>query len=159
MELWFFFLFLSLELLSLSLSLIWTINYNFLKFKERNTSSNIISKYFTKRLTFYKTWIFLPVLLQFNTTLWFLRSVRTALIPDTQKPEISGFSTAHAYKCKTKRQVKMKRRKITIVLMSHPVYTYVFEKPSSVYKNKWRKSKRSVGLWRRQGFRINWIIS
>ena len=111
MELWFFFLFLSLELLSLSLSLIWTINYNFLKFKERNTSSNIISKYFTKRLTFYKTWIFLPVLLQFNTTLWFLRSVRTALIPDTQKPEISGFSTAHAYKMQNQTASKNEAKK------------------------------------------------
>ena len=31
----------------------------------------------------------------FFTRLW---SVRTALILDTQNPEISGFSTAHAYK-------------------------------------------------------------
>ena len=32
--------------------------------------------------------------------------VRTALISDTQNPEISGFSTAHAYEYKTKRQAK-----------------------------------------------------
>ena len=29
---------------------------------------------------------------------------------DTQNPEISGFSTAHAYKYKTKRQANIKRR-------------------------------------------------
>ena len=32
------------------------------------------------------------------------------LISDTQNPEISGFSTTHLYKYKTKRQAKMKRR-------------------------------------------------
>ena len=42
----------------------------------------------------------------------FLRlwSVRKSLISDTQNPEISGFSIAHAYKYKTKRQEKMNRR-------------------------------------------------
>ena len=39
-----------------------------------------------------------------------LLSVGTALILHTQNPEISGFSTAHAYKYKTKWQAKMKRR-------------------------------------------------
>ena len=43
----------------------------------------------------------------FFTRLW---SVRKPLLFDTQDPEISGFSTAHAYKYKTKRQAKMKRR-------------------------------------------------
>ena len=37
----------------------------------------------------------------FFTRLW---SVRKPLLFDTQNPEISGFSTAHAYKYKTKRQ-------------------------------------------------------
>ena len=43
----------------------------------------------------------------FFTRLW---SVRKPLLFDTQTPEISGFSTAHAYKYKTKRHEKMKRR-------------------------------------------------
>ena len=43
----------------------------------------------------------------FFTRLW---SVRKALISDTHYPVISGFSIAHAYKYKTKRQAKMKRR-------------------------------------------------
>ena len=42
----------------------------------------------------------------FFTRLW---SVRKPLLFDTQNPGISGFSTAHAYKYKTKRQAKMKR--------------------------------------------------
>ena len=45
--------------------------------------------------------------LDFLTHLW---SVRKLLLFDTQNPEISGFSTARAYKYKTKRQAKMKRR-------------------------------------------------
>ena len=50
----------------------------------------------------------------FFTRLW---SVRKPLLFDTQNPGISGFSTAHAYKYKTKRQAKMKRdrRKMTFV--------------------------------------------
>ena len=38
--------------------------------------------------------------------------VRTALVSDTQNPEVSNFriSTAHVYKYKTKRQAKMERR-------------------------------------------------
>ena len=49
---------------------------------------------------------------------------------DTQNPGISGFSTAHAYKYKTKRQAsKMKRdsRKMTFLLISHQA-TLVLEK-------------------------------
>ena len=42
----------------------------------------------------------------FFTRLW---SVRKPRLFDTQNPEISGFSTAHAYKYKTKRLAKMKR--------------------------------------------------
>ena len=40
---------------------------------------------------------------------------------DTQNPGISGFSTAHASKYKTKRQAKMKQdsRKMTFLLISH----------------------------------------
>ena len=41
----------------------------------------------------------------FFTHLW---SIGTALILDTQNPEITGFSTMHAYK--PKRQAKMKQR-------------------------------------------------
>ena len=40
-----------------------------------------------------------------------LCSVRKPLLFDTQNPEISGFSTAHAYKYKTKWLAKMKRRR------------------------------------------------
>ena len=32
------------------------------------------------------------------------------LLFDTQNPEISGFSTAHAYKSKNKRQAKLKQK-------------------------------------------------
>ena len=48
----------------------------------------------------------------FFTRLW---SVRKPLLFDTQNPGISGFSNAHAYINKTKRQAKMKRdsRKMT----------------------------------------------
>ena len=42
----------------------------------------------------------------FFTRLW---SVRKPLLFDTKNPGISGFSTAHAHKYKTKRQAKMKR--------------------------------------------------
>ena len=51
-------------------------------------------------------------MLQNNATFFFTRlwSVRKALISDTHYPVISGFSIAHAYKYKTKRQAKMKRR-------------------------------------------------
>ena len=42
----------------------------------------------------------------FFTRLW---SVRKPRLFNTQNPEISGFSTAHAYKYKTKRLTKMKR--------------------------------------------------
>ena len=44
----------------------------------------------------------------FFTRLW---SMCKPLLFDTQNPGISGFSTAHAYKYKTKRQAKMKREK------------------------------------------------
>ena len=45
----------------------------------------------------------------------------TFIVSDTQNPGISGFSTVHAYKYKTKRQEKMKRdsRKMTFLLISH----------------------------------------
>ena len=43
--------------------------------------------------------------LDFLTHLW---SVCKLLLFDTQNPEISRFSTAHAYKYKTKRQAKIK---------------------------------------------------
>ena len=48
---------------------------------------------------------------------------------DTQNPEISGSSTAHAYKYKTKRQAEMKldSRKMTFLLISHQA-TLVLEK-------------------------------
>ena len=62
----------------------------------------------------------------FFTRLW---SMRKPLLFDTQNPGISGFSTAHAYKYKTKRQAKMKRdsRKMTFLLISHQA-TLVLEK-------------------------------
>ena len=41
------------------------------------------------------------------TRLW---SIRKALLSGTQNSERSGFSTAHAYKYKTKPQAKIKRR-------------------------------------------------
>ena len=52
---------------------------------------------------------------RFFTRLW---SVRSALIFDTQNPEISRFLIAHAYKYKTKRQAKMnqKHRKMTLTV-------------------------------------------
>ena len=58
----------------------------------------------------------------FFTRLW---SVRKPLRFDTQNPEMSGFSTADAYKYKTKRQAKMKRnsRKVTFLLISHQKQT------------------------------------
>ena len=43
----------------------------------------------------------------FITRLW---SVRKPRLFNTYNPEISGFSTAHEYKYKTKRQTKIKRR-------------------------------------------------
>ena len=49
--------------------------------------------------------------LMFFTRLW---SVRKPLLFDTQNPEISEFSTAHAYKYKTKRQAEM-----TFLAISH----------------------------------------
>ena len=62
----------------------------------------------------------------FLTRLWY---VRKPLLFDTQNPEISGFSTAHAYKYKTKRQTKMKQdsKKMTFLLISHQA-TLVLEK-------------------------------
>ena len=62
----------------------------------------------------------------FFTRLW---SVCKPLLFDTQNPRISGFSTAHAYKYKTKRQAKIKRdsRKMTFLLISHQA-TLVLEK-------------------------------
>ena len=58
-----------------------------------------------------------------------LPSVCKPLLFDTQNPGISRFSTAHAYKYKTKRQAKMKRdnRKMTFLLISHQA-TLVLEK-------------------------------
>ena len=53
------------------------------------------------------------ICMRYRTTLrsHFLHSFTIKpLISDTQNPEISGFSTAHLYKYKTKRQAKMKRR-------------------------------------------------
>ena len=51
----------------------------------------------------------------YKTTLCFdcissFQSTGTPMLLDTQNPEISRFSTAHAYKYKTKQQAKMKRR-------------------------------------------------
>ena len=56
-------------------------------------------------------------------------AVRKPLLFDTQNPGIPGFSTAHAYKYKTKRQAKMKRdsRKMTFFMISHQA-TLVLEK-------------------------------
>ena len=44
----------------------------------------------------------------FFTRLW---SVRKPLLFDTQNPEISGFSTAHAYKYKWQAKVKRRQQK------------------------------------------------
>ena len=46
--------------------------------------------------------------LRFDFLHSFMVMVRKPLFFDTQSPGISGFSTAHAYKYKTKRQAKMK---------------------------------------------------
>ena len=51
--------------------------------------------------------------------------MRKPLLFDTQNPKISRFSTARAYKYKTKQQAKMKQRqKITFLSISHQS-TYV----------------------------------
>ena len=47
--------------------------------------------------------------LRFDFLLSFMVRAQPLLF-DTWNPEISGFSTAHAYKYKTKRQANMKRR-------------------------------------------------
>ena len=55
----------------------------------------------------------------FFTRLW---SVGKPLLFDTQNPRIPGFLIAHAYKYKTKRQAKMKKkdsRKMIFLLISH----------------------------------------
>ena len=54
----------------------------------------------------------------FFTCLW---SVYKPLLFDTQNPKMSRFSTAHAYKYKTKQQATMKQRqrKMTFLLISH----------------------------------------
>ena len=54
--------------------------------------------------------------------------VRTALLSDTQNyPEISGFSTVHAYKYKTNQQAlnESKTKKITFLLASHQSTLYL----------------------------------
>ena len=61
-----------------------------------------------KKYSIGKTCLCYGITLRFDFLQWF--KVRTALILDKQNPEISGFSTAHAYRYKTKRQTKMKRR-------------------------------------------------
>ena len=53
----------------------------------------------------------------FFTRLW---SVRKPLPFDTQNPEISGFSTAHGYKYKTKRQANMKRNVVLFCYADKP---------------------------------------
>ena len=78
------------------------------------------------------------------------------LLFDTRSPDISGFSIAHAYEYKTKRQAKMKRRQrqMTFLLISHRSI-HVPEKQMFGHrpKNEWRISKRSVVLLRRQTFK------
>ena len=55
--------------------------------------------------------------------------MRKPLLFDTQNPGISEFSTAHAYKYKTKREAKMKQdsRKMPFLLIIYQV-TFVLEK-------------------------------
>ena len=56
--------------------------------------------------------------------------MRKPLLFDTQNPGISGFSTVHAYKCKTKRQAKMNldSRKMTFFLLVSYQATLLLEK-------------------------------
>ena len=72
--------------------------------------------------------------------------VRTALLSDTQNyPEISGFSTVHAYKYKTNRQAlnESKTKKFTFLLASHQS-TLVPEKLRSGYRPQTSKENRNV---------------
>ena len=80
----------------------------------------------------------------FFTRLW---SLCNPLLFDTKNPGISGFSTAHAYKHKTKRQAKIKRRQRKITFFSHkPTQAEVCVQTI----NGRRISKRSIVLLRRQ---------
>ena len=56
--------------------------------------------------------MFVCVIAQHYVSIFLTRllSVLKPLLFDTQNSEISGFSTAHAYKNKTQRQAKVKRR-------------------------------------------------
>ena len=78
----------------------------------------------TRKILVCVTEHYVPI---FSTRLW---SVRKPMLFDTQNAGILGFSTAHAYKYKTKRQAKNKRdsRKTTFLLISHQA-TLVQYKP------------------------------
>ena len=69
-----------------------------------------------------------------------------SLISDTQNPEASGFSSTHAYKYKTKRQAKMKRRqnKMTFLLASHKSSLYL--KSMKMYTDHKRVKKIETSL-------------
>ena len=81
----------------------------------------------------------------FFTRLW---SVRKPMLFDTQNPGILGFSTAHAYKYKTKRQAKMKRdrRKMTVLLICHQA-PLVLEKHEFAHRPLMSEENRNVVLF------------
>ena len=71
------------------------------------------------------------------------------MISDIQNPKISGLSTAHAYKYKTKQQAKLiKRRKIEMAfLLACYQSTYVREKHRNAYRQKTSEENRNVVLF------------
>ena len=75
-------------------------------------------------------------------------AVRKPLLFDTQNPRILGFSTAHAYKYKTKRQAEIKRdsRKMTFLLISHQA-SLVLEKHRFAHRPQTSKENRDVVLF------------
>ena len=88
------------------------------------------------------------LIFNFFTCLW---SVCKALLFDTQNPQISGFSTAHAYKYETKRQAKKKHRQKRSIDKKKRhfcwlVTMYLKSEQCTQTINEWRKSKLSVFL-------------
>ena len=102
-----------------------------------------ISNYLCNRTTIYFVFFYIIVtncvtkqhyVSIFFTRLW---SVRKPLLFDTHNPGISGFSTAHAYKYKTKWQAKMKRDGRKMKKKNEKclhLYNKSYEKRNSHYK-------------------------
>ena len=73
-----------------------------------------------------------PYLEQHDVFFTRLQSIGTAMILDSQKPEISGLSTANAYEYKTKMKQRQKKKK-TFSLASHQSI-FVPERHSSAFR-------------------------